>query len=380
MDISHLHIRPSPLRIKELIEQCIEFLCDSPADLKACALVSRSWTSAAQGHLFKEIAIRGLFSAVSWPRGSPYLIRHIRCLQLNTQGLPQESFSAICNLPFTHLRQVTIYHTSSTNPFGLAIQQLLSLPSLTRVKLVAHFITPSRFLQIWERVSPSIRHLKLYCYRHPSSPRTPRPIPDSRSAPVALESLELPSLEYINDWLLHDLCPLDVSRLRFLSIASSHEPLLRSAKFAAAFRTLEVLDLSLGKSDAMVDISTLPNLSVLRLCAMHAPMLLNTVSTIPASSRIRHIFIWRSSLDRQWCDALDSKIISLPVERLPTLELCIDSILGGPTIDNLEQYFPQLASRNLVCPSAVSSGLSQGEWTYRLTWYTGLLGGVVMRR
>ncbi|KAJ7478546.1 hypothetical protein FB451DRAFT_185211 [Mycena latifolia] len=370
MDISHLHIRPSPLRIEELIEQCIEFLCDSPADLKACALVSRSWTSAAQGHLFKEIAIGGLFSAVSWPqlqqilRGSPYLIRHIRCLQLDTQGLPQESFSAICNLPFTHLRQVTIYHTSSTNPFGLAIQQLLSLPSLTRAKLVAHFITPSRFLQIWERVSPSIRHLKLYCYRHPSSPRTPRPIPDSRSAPVALESLELPSLEYINDWLLHDLCPLDVSRLRFLSIASFHEPLLRSAKFAAAFRTLEVLDLSLGKSDAMVDISTLPNLSVLRLCAMHAPMLLNTVSTIPASSRIRHIFIWRSSFDRQWCDALDSKIISLPVERLPTLELGIDSILGGPTIDNLEQYFPQLASRNLLRHSTASSN----------TWFEDLSG------
>ncbi|KAJ7087430.1 hypothetical protein C8R44DRAFT_30651 [Mycena epipterygia] len=47
----------SPLALQELIDYCIDFLFASAANLKACALVSRSWTQPAQMHLFNLIVL-----------------------------------------------------------------------------------------------------------------------------------------------------------------------------------------------------------------------------------------------------------------------------------------------------------------------------------
>ncbi|KAJ7478544.1 hypothetical protein FB451DRAFT_1242208 [Mycena latifolia] len=347
-----LESRPHPFQIQELVEQCIGFLRDSPSDLKACALVARPWTSAAQGHIFREVVISAISSVDVWPRlqqilhSSPHLIHHIRRLQLDTEDLSSAALLAICKWPFSNLRYLSIYHLP-----GLAIHQLLSLPSLTRVKLVSYFSTPSTFLQTWEGLSPKIRHLDLLCDRHPSSPRAGRPIPARRSPPVRLESLKLGSVDYLSHWLTHDFCPLDVSGLKLLSIPSPHGPLLQSEKFVAALQTLKVLDLSLWQSDGILNLSTLPNLRLLRLCTPlrgSVQRALDTLSTITTTSCIRQIILWRSSLDRGACDQLDSKLVSLPVQSLPVLELEMNSIVRGPTIDNLDQFFPRMASTNLL--------------------------------
>ncbi|KAJ7478500.1 hypothetical protein FB451DRAFT_1242141 [Mycena latifolia] len=314
-----LESHPHPFQIQELVEQCIGFLRDSPSDLKACALVARPWTSAAQGHIFREVVISAISSVDVWPRlqqilhSSPHLIHHIRRLQLDTEDLSSAALLAICKWPFSNLRYLSIYHLP-----GLAIHQLLSLPSLTRVKLVSYFSTPSSFLQIWEGLSSKIRHLDLLCDRHPSSPRAVRPIPTSRSPPVRLESLKLGSVDYLSHWLTHD----------FLSIGC----------------------LRPEQPDGILNLSTLANLRLLRLCTLRGSVqrVLDTLSTIAATSGIRQIILWRSSLDRGACDQLDSKLVSLPVQSLPVLELEMNSIMHGPTIDNLDQFFPRMASTNLL--------------------------------
>ncbi|KAJ7144158.1 hypothetical protein C8R44DRAFT_759548 [Mycena epipterygia] len=47
----------NPLDIQELLDQGIVLLHNSAPDLKACALVSRSWAGAAQRHLFRTISL-----------------------------------------------------------------------------------------------------------------------------------------------------------------------------------------------------------------------------------------------------------------------------------------------------------------------------------
>ncbi|KAJ7478449.1 hypothetical protein FB451DRAFT_1396222 [Mycena latifolia] len=360
---TEIDTRPNPLRIQELVDHCIGFLRDSPSDLKACAVVSRSWTSASQSHIFGQLSIRHTPLNNGWPRIleilrlSPHLILHIRRLELFSEGFSLEAFVAICEFPFTHIHHLLIHHPNCTVPGGLAIQQLLSLPSLTHVKIFADFLNPSCFLEMWVRGSPTIRHLDLFCYS--SSPGFVRPIPDRRSTPIALDSLRIQLGDYISDWITHDLCPLDLSRLRFLSIICARQPVLQSATFAAALRTLEVLDLMLKASADVLDLSTLPSLVLIRMTivgpygddptGIEFQKSLDTLSTIPSDTRLRRILIWKSFLDRKACEKLDATLASLPVQPLPTLEFDMSSIGGNlRTIDNPAQFFPEMAAQNLL--------------------------------
>ncbi|KAJ7478487.1 hypothetical protein FB451DRAFT_184890 [Mycena latifolia] len=178
-------------------------------------------------------------------------------------------------------------------PYRTQLQKVLSLPTLTRVVLASYFITPAIFLQMWERCSPTIRHLVLSCHFHLSSPEAVRPVPTCRPPLVGLESLQIVSVDYLRDWLMHDLCPSDFSRLKLLSFWYAHGAVLRSARFAAALRNLEVFDLVLWQSDDTLDLSTLPNLRLLRMRPMSdsVQIILATLSMIPATSCIRRILL-----------------------------------------------------------------------------------------
>ncbi|KAJ7675203.1 hypothetical protein B0H17DRAFT_1140404 [Mycena rosella] len=240
---------PNPLRIQELVHQCIDLLHDSPSDLQACALVSRSWASAAQANLFREVAFEYSSSMRRWSRlrdilrRSPHLIRHIHCLHLKAlSGYLDsiEAFPAICQFPFTHLHYASIVFHHNNGPVshsvGIAIQQIISLPTLQRVCLRASFKPASSFLQIWEKASASIRHLEL-SYSGPYGMPEPVPVPSHPPlTSIALDSLRITSLENIKDWLMHPLCPLDISHLKVLSIDEN------DAEFVPALRTIEVLD------------------------------------------------------------------------------------------------------------------------------------------
>ncbi|KAJ7442020.1 hypothetical protein FB451DRAFT_1298111, partial [Mycena latifolia] len=234
------------LQIQELLDQCIEFLCDSRPDLKACALVSRSWTFAAQVHLFREVQIKSISSPNLWPRlqeilrSSPHLIRHIRRLHFNSEAVPLARVFEICEIPFTHLHHVSARHTNTPLPVELPIPQLLGLPTLTRVKIVAQFRDPSSFLRLWERCSPNLRHLDLYCFQR--SDQDVLPVPAQRCPPIALESLRIRSIKYIGNWLADALCPLEISQLKVFSIIHGLEDVLQWPRFAPALRTIQVLD------------------------------------------------------------------------------------------------------------------------------------------
>ncbi|KAJ7444306.1 hypothetical protein FB451DRAFT_1294287 [Mycena latifolia] len=289
-------MREGPLDIQEL-DQCIAFLCDSPSDLRACALVARSWTSAAQIHIFRELSIRSASSNRLWEkteqlfRNSPHLICHIQRLVLHWDALPRDTFSAVCKFPFTHLRDVCVCQNAGVTLLeAAAIQTLFSLPTLRRVKIDATLLEPSSFLQIWDAITPNVIHLDLSCSNDFPEEIRRRPIPNRRSPPIAPKILRIRTMDYVRNWVVDELSPLDYSRVKVLSLLYGYEELSRLSKFAPALQTVEVLDLLVDDATNIIDLSVLPSLVRLRI-TLYKPAAveraLRILSTLAASSHIQ---------------------------------------------------------------------------------------------
>jgi hypothetical protein len=236
---------PKALLIPELVEQCIDFRRESTSDSKACALVCRSWMSAAQANLFRQVSLN--YPEHRWDRlqpilqKSPHLISHIRRLSIDAFMLPVETFSKICNFPFTHVNYVHLYHPSVGIPEGLSIGRLFSLSNLKHIHLYSQILDPSVFPRIWEHCSHRLRHLDL---TSTGSRQTLLRSLDSIShthPPIVLDSLRIQFGELGEEWLKHDRCRLDISHLKALSIKENVQ-ILQWPQLAPALQTIVVLD------------------------------------------------------------------------------------------------------------------------------------------
>ncbi|KAJ7495397.1 hypothetical protein FB451DRAFT_1387426 [Mycena latifolia] len=358
----------SPFTVQELVERCVALVDDSTSDLIACALVSRVWVYPAQSQFFREVSLLSRIPAKNdraWSRlqtilnSSPHLIRHIRRLHLDADLLSFETFSAICSFPFTHVDYMFIRQASDLSvQSALSMQQLCSLPSLRHVGMVLNFTRPTTFLQIWDRWSPSIRHLELYCEQHSTDPF----LPTRRhvSAHVALDSLRITPMQGLSAWLTHGLSPFDVSRLQAISIYPRTKVFFVKRPAIPLCRTAEVHTYVPTDSDMAVDLSLFPQLVVVGIAIPFTdvlPMALETLSTITPSLHIRRIVIHSSFLDQAACEQLDEKLSDLRTTALPTVELEMETIWGGPNAENMNQYFPRLSSKHLVCLPIFSDSL-----------------------
>ncbi|KAJ7487088.1 hypothetical protein FB451DRAFT_1535543 [Mycena latifolia] len=314
----------------------------------------RSWTSTAQRHIFSEVAVK---KDRSWDRvtqvlrSSPHLIRNIHRLHLDARAISFETFSAICEFPFIHLHSICIKDTFFVRyPVGSSLQHLLRLPTLRQMKILNHAIQPATFVQMWTGCSPSLRHLEICDFPEQSHllQSTPQ---RSSTPPIVLESLRLWSTRNVSSWLRNDLSPFDLSHLKTLSFCRARIGLLEIPSFAPAFKTIEVLDVSLDIETNAMNLSALPNLKLLRLqlrnnlCFL---AVLEMLSTVGASHRIQKVVIQAGYLDSDDRAQLDSALVGLPGNSLLTVELGVNGPAGYLRIDKLNTYFPQMASRNLV--------------------------------
>ncbi|KAJ7478206.1 hypothetical protein FB451DRAFT_1395993 [Mycena latifolia] len=341
----------NPLAIQELLDHCIGFL-HRPSDLKACALVARAWVDAAQVQLFREVYLTSRSNERRWSllqetlEAFPRFIRHIRRLEIYSVQLSGDTFSAICQFPFTHVEHVFVGYPRDLESSGaVQAQQLLSLPTLRRVHLQCEFMDSSAFLCLWDRCSSGIRHLHLEAFQ-----RVYEPIGEmlnKSSPPIFLESLRVAYAQCVGDWISHDLCPFDLSRLKVLSIDDNLD-LLRSPKFATSFRTLETLDIQLESdtdSDA-IELSSFPSLAILRICCNAPnplPMVLPILCSITPTSRINKI-IFATSFTRGELEELDATLCALPMSHPAVVELEMHPI--GYT--SAAKSLSQLSSQDLL--------------------------------
>ncbi|KAJ6556502.1 hypothetical protein DFH09DRAFT_564270 [Mycena vulgaris] len=244
MDPDHIQIP------QELVNHIIDFLHDTPTDLKACALVSHAFLYEAQSHIFKELSI-GHFGATTidvaalWSRcqatlhTSPHLVQHIHRLALSPPLMSIAILSAICTFPFTHLKEIRVSPFILSHPIAIALQQLFGLPTLRFVALRCLYNNPSTLIEIWDRCAPGIKHLELRCLQ--ASTEAVHPTSHCWPAPIRLDSLRI-----VNPMIgplgpsSHALCPFDYSGLRVLAITSSE--VLRWPQIIPALRTVETLD------------------------------------------------------------------------------------------------------------------------------------------
>ncbi|KAJ7438267.1 hypothetical protein B0H11DRAFT_1935318 [Mycena galericulata] len=149
------------------------------------------------------LAVRSTLSAFKAP-AQTHLIRHIRRLHIRPRRSFNATFSDICALPFTNLRDpsLLIFDRSVLKTCPMPIQQLFSLPTLRRVALECSFDDASDFLPIWTRCCPNLRNVVLDCYQEPESAL--EPTLSNATTPVHLESLCIKAMNgIIPHWLQH---------------------------------------------------------------------------------------------------------------------------------------------------------------------------------
>ncbi|KAJ7171395.1 hypothetical protein C8R46DRAFT_1190730 [Mycena filopes] len=340
---------PNPLQIPELLRLCVARVPDA-SDLRACSLVSRSWVDAAQSSLFREVnlarAKRRWENCHQILEASPHLILHIR--RLIAKPVSIETLSAICSFPFSHLEDVDIALTMSIDlQAALHLQQLMALPTIRRVQLSSFFVeSPAIFLHIWERASPRLRHLELFCrgfddvpipYRHPR---------------IRLESLCLLDPTTAPNWIATILSPFDLSDLIVLSVNDAES--LQHGAIVEGLPTLQFLQFPAADNHhpgKPVNLALFPQLEGLRISMLPfdgegVAMTLATLSSIRPASRIRNITIHTHTppVPKALCEDLDLALSRLPLPHPYT----VTHEMPQFNDEERQLYFPRLGSSNML--------------------------------
>ncbi|KAJ7821196.1 hypothetical protein B0H14DRAFT_2831893 [Mycena olivaceomarginata] len=150
---------------------------------------------------------------------------------------------------------------------------------------------------------------------------------------IAPKSLSLGFMYNIRDWLEHDLCPLDFSRLTVLSVGTDTS-VFRWPRMLPAHQTIQALEFTSLSSNLF-----------LSMRVYFASKAIATLSTITPASRIQQIGFVVKHPSSDTCAQLDSSVADLPLEHPPSLGLEMD--VG--TYGVWAPYFPRLKSQNRVC-------------------------------
>ncbi|KAJ7186460.1 hypothetical protein C8R46DRAFT_1341877 [Mycena filopes] len=231
-------------------------------------------------------------------------------------------------------------------PAALDLQRLLALPTIRRVKLISFFVeSPTIFLRIWERASPYLRHLELFCYKGGPG-NMPIPYPQPR---IRLKSLHLTDRTNTPDWLATTLRPFDLSGLAVLSVWDTQS--LHSRPIVHILPTLKLLDFPAAHNDEpweSIDLALLPQLEALRISIItfneENTMTIATLSSIRPMSRIRDIIIRMRPVPEFVCVETDLALSRLPLSHPYTVTL----EMYQWEYEQRQLYFPRLASSNML--------------------------------
>ncbi|KAJ7182425.1 hypothetical protein C8R43DRAFT_1144428 [Mycena crocata] len=388
LSVTAIHIHPhlprelyatsaQSLLIQELVEYCVDFLQDSTADLRTCAVLSRSWVRAAQSHLFSEVCLArnregspcqlrcGQFLQIV--HTSPHILGYISSLRVNLESLSDNTFLLFSRSGFRRLRHIDICNQGDVSPPVVwAVEWLLALPTLRRVELNFRFPSMDSFLDMWELCSPNIEHLVLGDRATPpaetSAFGTRRP---ARGPPIALRSFKVNSEQFVHDWLADGHCPFDFSRLETLDLGAA-SALYRHDAFRPAISTVTSLAFKAIFGQPMIPLSLFTRLTHLKITVPNSwdlPLLLATLAAIPACSALSTIRIASANphVDADSCTLLDHALSQLCLPNLKAVEVDFTVFTAAFAAGSLQgavrrpeeyfaavsQYFPILCCRGL---------------------------------
>ncbi|KAJ6555260.1 hypothetical protein B0H10DRAFT_1967819 [Mycena sp. CBHHK59/15] len=283
--LTKMDLAASPLDTQELVDHCIGFLHDSVPDLAACAL----------SHLFNNIRLTHTVCRATTEKRcrrflelvgeSPHLIRLSSRLEVETSLISQHSLWNLANVPFTHLRELHVYHNFGhlSHEVFPGIQKLFSLSTLQAVALQCNMDceegAPGIFKGLWNGCSPSVKHLGLSCTPVKSIVKAPPIQPSTASSRIELESLHITYAGDISDWLQDSQCPFDFSHLKTLCIYTDTTVPCYNP-FVTILGNIQCLDFAACLDCPTFDLGKFTQLSVLRLSIPRSadlPMALETL-------------------------------------------------------------------------------------------------------
>ncbi|KAJ7608206.1 hypothetical protein FB45DRAFT_1011073 [Roridomyces roridus] len=234
----------NPLKIPELLDLILSSV-HAPQDLKASALVCRSWTLPSQARLFSSIYFhdeefhpRLLLSAL---QRSPHLIPLIKTL--NLIDLPQSVLPRFAHISFSRVHTLGVHGRSAHDRrVAYTLQKFLSSPALVSVTISCNFRRSDDFLHIWDRCSHTINNLSFNLGPDFDPGNSPNPAP-GRPKRIKLQSFGCTkSLDKIGRWLRDPSCPFDVSGLKAFQCNDSIRGVFAEI-LAPSLRSIEIFSL-----------------------------------------------------------------------------------------------------------------------------------------
>ncbi|KAJ6504714.1 hypothetical protein C8R47DRAFT_155874 [Mycena vitilis] len=213
------------MKIQELVDLTIDFLHDSPEDLKRSSLVNRSWLPAARHHLFSYFPFESaqdcqrLATMLTEAPDLLGLVTHLVIAPTSRNAhLAYDLLARCAELHFTRLKHLTIYTLPPPAMMAL-LHSMIALPSVTHLS-VLQTEDPSFLVSFLSRRTSSLGTLEIgpRCYRVEEGQECAAKRVHSQT--FRLDCLRLPSVIVFD--LPGDL-PIDITALRRLVIAECAE-------------------------------------------------------------------------------------------------------------------------------------------------------------
>jgi hypothetical protein len=259
--LKHTLVKPGRQLPPEVIANIIDYLHDSPSDLRACALVCRSWVAPSRFHLFQRISVcryvytrcRILHRTIE---RSPYVALYIRefCFSANSRWVNAFILSRLKKrLPLllrslTRLRKLKIINVRLGSSVFAFFYKVLALPSLVHFEMedVSFHVDEFKNLFYPHLKQLVVHNVRLIGLGTAMEPQVFHEIDDEQVGDEQLCRLESLALSKMDgdfiDWVLSDFSPIDVSHIRNLCTAGSCASLLNEEMMSMF---MERLDLSL---------------------------------------------------------------------------------------------------------------------------------------
>ncbi|KAJ6527905.1 hypothetical protein DFH09DRAFT_1371364 [Mycena vulgaris] len=357
----------SPMDVQELVDYCIDFHFASAPELKACALVSRSWTQTAQMHLFNHVIIGSpgfyqtnlpslnrlrcsrLFEVLN---ASSRLIRWIESIQIHLNTVPPDVLDILSTFPLVRLRRIVVAGTWSPRSVSVidAIQELLSLGTLTELSISGNFDYLSEFTQVLERCSPNIKEVSFCAVQiGRRSANALGDLPPSERR-IEVNGLDLSWSEGIHDWLNSPQCPFDFTNLKRLRL-HENTSLLQWPAFAPSIPRVEHLQFQPRiPGPPLIDLAPFTNLKSIEILVTNEYDVSLALQVLSTMAPLNHIHTLRLRLphtgipDADLGAEIDTQIVALPLPHLQAVELVYRPAARARIMKRL----PLLNARKLV--------------------------------
>ncbi|KAJ7615400.1 hypothetical protein FB45DRAFT_935617 [Roridomyces roridus] len=285
----------TPLDIAELLDHILAFV-DSDADphssdslelseswdrfrdLRACALVTRSWAHAAQALLYSNIRVgmgkitgEVLLLLLRTLQESPHLAANV--WRLEVLYVEPHVLKQLGSIPFPRLNNlyvIALYTESNSDEVDagiLGIQHLLQNPCLFSLRIYCQFPRLEDYVRVWDGCSGSITDLA-YSSRHNAAPelenppQVQNPLQVDASRGIKLDFFAV--VDYVQSRLwLQPFFPFDLSALKAFQLHGPMDEQL-SDLLTATLQTIEVFSLTPShRADGIIP--DLPRMSQIEL-------------------------------------------------------------------------------------------------------------------